>query len=118
MTEISGLPEASAGHGGEDGPEPASALEERRRAGQAEEQRPLEFLGAIEVQVAVELGRASLTIGEVLRLGPGSVVPLDSMLGDPARLVVKGRVIARGEVVVVDDRFGLRITEVVPRERA
>jgi len=63
----------------------------------------------------VELGRVVLSIGEVLALGPGSVVHLDKMLGDPAELVIKDRLIARGEVVVVDDKFGLRITEILPR---
>ena len=75
----------------------------------------IEFLGDIEIEAAVELGRATLTIGEVLGLNPGSVVHLDKMLGDPAELVVSGRLIARGEVVVVDDRFGLRVTELASR---
>ncbi len=56
-----------------------------------------------------------MTIGEVLELGPGSVVQLDKMLGDPVEMMVKDRLIARGEVVVVDDKFGLRVTEIVPR---
>ena len=73
----------------------------------------IDFLKEIDVQAAVELGRTKLPIGDVLALGPGSVVHLDKMLGDPAELLVSGKVIARGEVVVVDDRFGLRITEIV-----
>ncbi len=73
----------------------------------------LDFLKEIDVQAAVELGRTKLPIGDVLALGPGSVVHLDKMLGDAAELLVSGKVIARGEVVVVDDRFGLRITEIV-----
>jgi len=76
---------------------------------------PIEFLKEVEVQASVELGRVVLSIGEVLALGPGSVVHLDKMLGDPAELVIKDRLIARGEVVVVDDKFGLRITEILPR---
>jgi len=75
--------------------------------------RPIDFLKEIEVQVAVELGRAKLPIGDVLALGPGSVVHLDKMLGDAAELIVSSKVIALGEVVVVDDRFGLRITKIV-----
>ena len=73
----------------------------------------LDFLKEIDVQAAVELGRTKLPIGDVLALGPGSVVHLDKMLGDAADLLVSSKVIARGEVVVVDDRFGLRITEIV-----
>jgi flagellar motor switch protein FliN/FliY len=93
-------PEAVEGSGGER----AEGLE-----------RSIEFLGGIELEAAVELGRTTMTIGEVLKLGPGSVVQLDKMLGDPVEMMVKDRLIARGEVVVVDDRFGLRITEVAAR---
>jgi flagellar motor switch protein FliN/FliY len=74
---------------------------------------PIEFLSSIEVEAVAELGRAELTIGEVLGLRAGSVVQLNKMLGEPAELMVKDRLVARGEVVVVEDRFGLRITEVV-----
>jgi len=82
----------------------------------ARPRRGLEFLGGIELEAVVELGRARLTIGEVMELGPGSVVQLDKMLGDPAEMMIKERLIARGEVVVVDDKFGLRVTEIVSRE--
>ena len=82
----------------------------------ARPRRGLEFLGGIELEAVVELGRARLTIGDVLELGPGSVVQLDKMLGDPAEMMIKDRLIARGEVVVVDDKFGLRVTEIVSRE--
>ena len=102
---------------------PAEPVEERaggRRAlGIGEEEaaaHPIEFLSSIEVEAAAELGRAELTIGEVLGLRPGSVVQLNKMLGEPAELMVKDKLIARGEVVVVEDRFGLRITEVVARD--
>jgi len=96
------------------------ALRETEETARAEEAktspaRSIEFLSEIELEAAVELGRATLSIGEVLGLGPGSVVQLDKMLGDPVEMVVKDRLIARGEVVVVDDRFGLRVTEIVSR---
>jgi flagellar motor switch protein FliN len=87
-------------------------------AGAATGRTPMSFLGSVEVPAAVELGRIVMSIGEVLALGPGSVVHLDRMLGDPVDLVIRDRLIARGEVVVVDDRFGLRITEIVCREGA
>lgn len=73
----------------------------------------VEFLRSVEVQASVELGRVVLPIGEVLGLAPGSVVHLDKMLGDPVDLMIKDKLVARGEVVVVDDTFGLRITEIV-----
>jgi len=75
----------------------------------------LAFLSDIQVEVAVELGRADLSIGEVMRLAPGSVVHINRMLGDPVDLIIRDRLIARGEVVVVDEKFGLRITEIVSR---
>ena len=93
-------------------PEPASPSFASASASGPRRQ-PIDFLKEIEVQAAVELGRTKLPIGDVLALGPGSVVHLDKMLGDAAELLVSSKVIARGEVVVVDDRFGLRITEIV-----
>ena len=67
----------------------------------------------VPVDVSVELGRARMTIGETLDLGPGAIVTLDRMAGEPVDLLVNGRVVARGEVVVIDEEFGLRVTEVV-----
>ncbi len=89
-------------------PEPSSSGD---RAGP--ETRPLEFLSDVELRAGVELGRTVLTVGEVLRLAPGSVVTLDRLLGDPVDLLVNDRLVARGEVVVVDGKFGLRVTEIV-----
>jgi flagellar motor switch protein FliN len=65
------------------------------------------------VELAVEIGRTRMTIGETLALGPGAIVTLDRLAGEPVDLLVNGRPIARGEVVVIDEEFGLRITEVV-----
>jgi flagellar motor switch protein FliN/FliY len=70
-------------------------------------------LREVPVELAVEIGRTSMTIGETLDLGPGSIVTLDRLAGEPVDLLVNGRVIARGEVVVIDEEFGLRITEIV-----
>jgi flagellar motor switch protein FliN len=72
----------------------------------------------VPVDLAVELGRTRMTIAETLALAPGSIVTLQRMAGEPVDLLVNGRPIARGEVVVVDDEFGLRVTELVgaPRE--
>jgi flagellar motor switch protein FliN/FliY len=66
------------------------------------------------VQVRVELGNSTLNVKEVLKLGPGSVVGLDSLVGDPVNVFVNNRLVARGEVLVVHDNFAIRITEVVP----
>jgi flagellar motor switch protein FliN/FliY len=73
----------------------------------------LELVLDVPVELSVEVGRTSMTIREVLGLGPGSIVELDRMTGEPVDLFVNGRRIARGEVVAIDEEFGLRITEVV-----
>jgi|SRR4051812_7119802 len=73
----------------------------------------LERLRDVPVELAVEIGRTKMTIGETLGLGPGSIVTLNRLAGEPVDLLVNGTPIARGEVVVIDEEFGLRITEVV-----
>jgi flagellar motor switch protein FliN/FliY len=76
-------------------------------------QDDLQRLHDVPVELAVEIGRTRMTIGETLALGPGSIVSLNRLAGEPVDLLVNGRPIARGEVVVVDEEFGLRITEIV-----
>jgi flagellar motor switch protein FliN/FliY len=75
----------------------------------------LRVLRDVPVELAVEIGRTQMTIGETLELGPGSIVTLARQAGAPVDLLVNGRTIARGEVVVIDEEFGLRITDVVSR---
>src|ERR671931_1163754 len=77
----------------------------------------LERLRDVPVELAVEIGRTQMTIGETLALGPGSIVTLNRLAGEPVDLLVNGTPIARGEVVVIDEEFGLRITEVVSPAR-
>jgi len=72
----------------------------------------LRRLRDVLVELTVEIGRTRMTVGETLELRPGSVVALPRMAGEPVDLLVNGRRIARGEVVVVDEEFGLRITEI------
>src|SRR5689334_17244795 len=73
---------------------------------------PLDSLLDVNVLVTVELGRTMLTINEVLKLGVGSVVELDRLVLEPVDLMVQGKRLARGEVVVVDDRFAILIKEI------
>jgi flagellar motor switch protein FliN len=73
----------------------------------------LERLTDVTVELAVQIGRTRMTLGGALSLGPGSIVTLDRAADQPVDLLVNGKPIARGEVVVVDESFGLRITEVV-----
>src|SRR5579859_262739 len=74
----------------------------------------LEFLGDVGVQVRVELGSSTMNVQDVLKLGSGSIVGLNSMIGDPVNVFVNDRLVARGEVLVVRDNLAVRITEVVP----
>jgi flagellar motor switch protein FliN/FliY len=78
----------------------------------------LERLYDVPVELAVEIGRTQMTIRETLALGPGSIVTLNRLAGEPVDLLVNGKPIARGEVVVIDEEFGLRVTEVVAGESA
>ena len=73
----------------------------------------LERLYDVPVELAVEIGRTHMTIRETLALGPGSIVTLNRLAGEPVDLLVNGKPIARGEVVVLDEEFGLRVTEVL-----
>jgi flagellar motor switch protein FliN len=66
----------------------------------------------VPVELAVEIGRTRMTIGDALALGLGSVVTVGRLAGDPVDLLVNGRVIARGEVVAIEEELGLRITEI------
>jgi len=73
----------------------------------------LDMLHDVEMEVSAELGRTRMSVRELLSLNPGAIVELDRAAGSPADLLVNGRLIARGEVVVVDENFGIRITEIV-----
>ncbi|HZN94648.1 MAG TPA: flagellar motor switch protein FliN [Myxococcales bacterium] len=77
--------------------------------------RRLDLLLDVPLDVTVELGRARMSIHDLLSLSPGSVIELDKMAGEPLDIVVNGRLIARGEAVVVNDRFGIRITDIVSK---
>lgn len=72
----------------------------------------------VPLQVTVELGRTKMVIKDILELGTGSIVELDKLAGEPVDLLVNGKLVAKGEVVVIDENFGLRITDIVsPAER-
>ena len=75
----------------------------------------LKRLHDVPVELAVEIGRTTMTIRETLELAPGAIVSLNRLAGEPVDLLVNGRPLARGEVVVIDEEFGLRITEILDR---
>ncbi|HWP63668.1 MAG TPA: flagellar motor switch protein FliN, partial [Candidatus Binatia bacterium] len=83
----------------------------------SEPPRSIDLLLGVQLQVSVEIGRAKLPIREVLALAPGSIVELDKLAGEKADILVNGHPVAQGEVVVVDENFGVRITDVVSRQR-
>jgi flagellar motor switch protein FliN len=73
----------------------------------------LRRISPIPMELSVEIGRTQMTVGEMLSLRAGSIVTLDRFAGEPVDLLVNGTLIARGEVVVVDDKFGLRVSQVL-----
>jgi len=91
---------------------------EQQNAGFSEENRNLELVMDVTLNLSVELGKTTLSIKEVLEMTRGSVVELERVAGEPVDLLANGKLIARGEVVVIEDNFGLRITSIVsPAER-
>ncbi len=91
-----------------DAPAPAPAVRSATGRGGG-----LDMLHDVEMEVSAELGRTRMSVRELLSLTPGAIVELDRAAGSPADLLVNGRLIARGEVVVIDENFGIRITEIV-----
>ena len=75
--------------------------------------RRLDLLLDVPLDVSVELGRTRLSVQDLLGLGPGSVIELDKVAGEPLDILVNDRLVARGEAVVVNDKFGVRITDIV-----
>jgi flagellar motor switch protein FliN/FliY len=82
------------------------------RDGARDHHAGIELLHGVDMEVTVEIGRTRMTVRDLLELAPGAVLELDRAAGSPADLLVNGRLIARGEVVVIDEDFGLRITEI------
>ncbi len=73
----------------------------------------IEFLGDVELDVTIELGRTEMLVEDILKLQSGSVVELDKLAGDPVDVYVNGRLVARGEVLVLNDNFCIRISEII-----
>jgi len=105
-------------------PEPAAQSAGERvfrpleQSGQKPESRDIDMILDIPVRLSVELGRAKVTIKQLLEMAQGSVVELDGLAGEPMDILINGYLIAQGEVVVVEDKYGIRITEIIsPSER-
>lgn len=84
--------------------------------GRARDPWPLDLVIDVPLRVTVEVGRASMLVRDVLQLTRGSVIPLDRRSGDPADILVNGRLIARGELSVVDDKLAVRVVEVIAKD--
>ncbi|MDR3210181.1 MAG: flagellar motor switch protein FliN [Oscillospiraceae bacterium] len=78
-------------------------------------QKDMELVYDIPLQVTVELGRTKKEVSEILEFGIGTVIILDKIAGDPVEILVNGKLIARGEVVVIDENYGVRVTEIINR---
>lgn len=97
--------------------QPVEFVEFKKR-GEPQKQGNLELLFDVTLPLVVELGRTRLSVREILDLGPGSIIELDKLAGEPVDLYVNDVLFARGEVVVIEENFGIRITEIVsPEER-
>ncbi|MCJ7507511.1 MAG: flagellar motor switch protein FliN [candidate division Zixibacteria bacterium] len=79
------------------------------------EKQNIQMVLDVTLPISIELGRTAMSIGEILELGPGSVVELEKLAGEPVDVLVNEKVVARGEVVVVDENFGVRITQLVSK---
>ena len=93
-------------------PAPMPAMEPSEALGE-EQAENLDLIMEVPLQVSVEIGRARQKVQDILELSRGSLVVLDKLAGDQVDLFVNGKCIARGDVVVIDDNFGVRITEIV-----
>jgi len=87
-------------------------------AGAAQKQggQTLDFILDVTLQVTVEVGRARMTIQDLLQLGQGSVVELEKLAGEPLDIYINGKAVARGEAVIVNEKFGVRLTDIISPE--
>jgi flagellar motor switch protein FliN/FliY len=110
--------EANAGAAGKPQPFQAPALDDAASAGAGatgSDVRPnIDVILDVPVTLSLEVGRAQMSVGKLLRLSQGSVVELDRNAGEPLDVLVNGALVAHGEIVIVNDKFGIRLTDVLP----
>jgi flagellar motor switch protein FliN/FliY len=107
----------SDSRGAEDARKPAE-FSELKKTGVVAAPNNLDFILDIPLEVTVELGKTNMPIYDLLQLGQGSIIELNKMAGEPLEILVNQKLIAKGEVVVVNEKFGIRLTDVVsPKER-
>ena len=82
------------------------------------EKYDIDFVLDIPLDVSVELGRVTMLVNDLLQLGPGSIIELSKLVGEPLHIYINNKMIAKGEVVVLDEKFGIRVTDITsPKER-
>jgi len=84
----------------------------------ARDRANLDVLMQVPLSITAELGKCKMSVNEVLKLGTGSIIELDRLAGGPVDLLVNNKLVARGEVVAVDENFGVRVTELISRPTA
>ncbi len=93
-------------------------LEQEGAQAQDQEERTLDFILDIPLELSVELGRTRMLVNDLLQLGQGSIVELNKLAGEPLEVYINRKLIARGEVVVVNEKFGVRLTDIItPMDR-
>ena len=93
-------------------------VKEIKQEGDLKQTPNLDFILDIPLEISVELGRAKIIISDLLQLGPGSVIELMKLAGEPLEVLVNQKLVARGEVVVTNEKFGVRLTDIIsPAER-
>ncbi|MBU0943426.1 MAG: flagellar motor switch protein FliN [Proteobacteria bacterium] len=101
-----------------DTPDPSEYQKKSSGPFSSQGQRGLEFLYDVPLQISVEVGRSKILLKDLLKMGEGYVIELDKLAGEPLDLFVNSKLIAKGEAVMVGDKFGIRLTEVVsPSDR-
>jgi flagellar motor switch protein FliN/FliY len=107
---LEGVAQAAAGVA-----DAASAASGKRGGGNSAAHM-LDFIRDVTLQVTVEVGRSRMTIQDLLQLGQGSVVELEKLAGEPLDIYVNGKPVARGEAVIVNEKFGVRLTDIISPE--
>lgn len=93
-------------------------VKEIKQEGDLKQTPNLDFILDIPLEISVELGRAKIIISDLLQLGPGSVIELMKLAGEPLEVLVNQKLVARGEAVVINEKFGVRLTDIIsPAER-
>lgn len=90
----------------------------QKERGKPEKARPIDFILDIPLGISVELGRTRMVVNDLLQIGPGSIIELNKSAGEPMEILINNKLVARGEVIVVNEKLAVRLTDIVsPIER-